>query len=117
MPQISDLTSENIPVVKLDENRSIVRVIGGDYIGVQGAAGDPQPAQPADIRLVPGSQTSIPVPSGWNAASPPGGWRGHHSGFTVVRGRRYGGVRGTRTPGHHPDRTAPSRFILMMGEP
>ena len=116
-PRYQTLTSENIPVVKLDENGSIVRVIGGDYIGVQGAAETLSPLSLLDIRLVPGSQTSIPVPSGWNALllqvdgeAIIQDSQSSEEGDMAVFGNEDGQVT-IRTEQH------PSRFILMMGEP
>lgn len=116
-PRYQTLTRDNIPVVKLDEKSSVVRVIGGDYIGVQGAAETLSPLSLLDIQLMPGSMTAIPVPSGWNSLLLQ--VDGHariqdeqdsQEGDMAVMGNEDGQV-AIQTSADS------ARFILMMGEP
>ncbi|MBK7342027.1 MAG: hypothetical protein IPJ06_02250 [Saprospiraceae bacterium] len=104
--------------MKLDEKGSIVRVIGGDYIGVQGAAKTLSPLSLLDIQLVNHSSTAIPVPSGWSSLllQVDGGQamvqekRESQEGDMTVFGMDDGQI--TIQTGDQP-----ARFILMMGQP
>lgn len=116
-PRYQTLTRENIPMVKLDDKGSIVRVIGGDYMGVQGAAETLSPLSLLDIQLVPGSKTTIPVPTGWNALllqvdgeATIQNAQASREGDMAVLGHEDGQI--TLQALQHP-----ARFILMMGEP
>ncbi len=116
-PRYQTLTRENIPVVKLDEKGSVVRVIGGDYIGVQGAAETLSPLSLLDVQLVPESTTAIPVPAGWNSLLLQVDGQATiqddqdvQEGDMAVMGTEDGQIT-IRTNKHA------ARFILMMGQP
>lgn len=116
-PRYQTLTRDNIPVVKLDEKGSIVRVIGGDYIGVQGAAETLSPLSLLDIQLAAESSTSIPIPAGWNSLllqvegqARIQDARESQEGDMTVFGLEDGQIV-IRSSTHA------ARFVLMMGEP
>lgn len=117
-PRYQTLTRENIPVVKLDDQGSMVRVIGGDYRGVQGAAETLSPLSLLDIQLDKNSSTAIPVPAGWSSLllQVDGGHamvqekRESQEGDMTVFGMDDGQI--TIQTGDQP-----ARFILMMGQP
>ncbi len=116
-PRYQTLTRENIPVVQLDEKGSMVRVIGGEFMGIKGAAETLSPLSLLDIQLVPGSATVIPVPAGWNSlllqvdgqASIQDS-RPMVEGDMAVMGNEEGQI-------HIATSENVARFILMMGQP
>lgn len=116
-PRYQTLTRENIPVVKLDEEGSVVRVISGDYIGVQGAAETLSPLSLLDIQLAAESTTAIPVPAGWNSLllqvdgeAVIQDTQDSQEGDMAVFGLENDHIV-IRTSAH------PARFVLMMGAP
>ncbi len=66
-PHYQEILSHNIPVVKLDDNGSILRVIAGDYDGTHGAATTFTPVNLWDVRIKKGYKTDkLPLPLGFN---------------------------------------------------
>jgi redox-sensitive bicupin YhaK (pirin superfamily) len=61
-PHYQSIVNAQIPVVKLDEKGSIVRVIAGDYQGAKGPANTYTPINLWDLRLSAGQSVEIDLP-------------------------------------------------------
>jgi quercetin 2,3-dioxygenase len=61
------IVAADIPSVELPDGAGSVRVIGGQWGGVQGPALTCSPLLVSDARLRAGAQLTWPVPEGWNA--------------------------------------------------
>jgi quercetin 2,3-dioxygenase len=61
-PHYQSITNSQIPVVKLDEKGSIVRVIAGDYQGAKGPANTYTPINLWDLRLLAGQTVELDIP-------------------------------------------------------
>jgi hypothetical protein len=56
-----NLTKENIPVIKLDELGSLLRLFAGEYNGIRGAASTFSPMTVADLRLSAGASLELAI--------------------------------------------------------
>lgn len=66
-PHYQEILSQNIPVVKLDDNGSMLRVIAGDYAGTHGAANTFTPVNLWDLRIKMGYKIDeLQLPLGFN---------------------------------------------------
>lgn len=66
-PHYQEILSDQIPIVKLDSNGSILRVIAGNYTDTQGAAKTFTPVNLWDLRLKMGYKLdSLPLTLGYN---------------------------------------------------
>jgi redox-sensitive bicupin YhaK (pirin superfamily) len=61
-PHYQSITNDKIPVVKLDENGSVLRVIAGDYQGTKGPAATYTPINLWDLRLLAGQTVELDIP-------------------------------------------------------
>ncbi len=62
-PHYQEILSKNIPVVKLDANGNLLRVIAGDYAGTAGAAKTFTPVNVWDLRIKKGYKIDeLPLP-------------------------------------------------------
>jgi len=61
-PHYQSIVNAQIPVVKLDEKGSILRVIAGDYQGAKGPANTYTPINLWDLRLSAGQSVEIDLP-------------------------------------------------------
>ena len=61
-PHYQSITNSQIPVVKLDEKGSAVRVIAGDYQGAKGPANTYTPINLWDLRLPAGQTVELDIP-------------------------------------------------------
>jgi redox-sensitive bicupin YhaK (pirin superfamily) len=64
-PHYQPITSDRIPVVKLDDHGSIVRVIAGTYQGVKGPATTYTPINLWELRLLAGQTVELNVPENY----------------------------------------------------
>jgi redox-sensitive bicupin YhaK (pirin superfamily) len=67
-PGYQAITRDQIPVVTLENGVGSVRVIAGQFAGVQGAARTFTPINVLDLRLSSSKPFSIPVPEGYTTA-------------------------------------------------
>jgi len=65
-PKYQPILSRDIPVVQLPENAGRVRVIAGNFAGIQGAASTFSPVNLWDIHLNAGKSVELTVPEGHN---------------------------------------------------
>jgi len=65
-PKYQPILSRQIPVVQLPDNGGTVRVIAGDYAGIQGPASTFSPVNLWDIKLAAGKSVELTVPQGHN---------------------------------------------------
>ena len=61
-PHYQSITNDQIPVVKLDENGSVLRIIAGDYQGFKGPANTYTPINLWDLRLLAGQTVELDIP-------------------------------------------------------
>lgn len=73
-PRYQTLLSERIPSVTLPAGAGELRVIAGDYQGIEGAAQTFTPMNVWDLKLQPGIPVALPVPAG------------HAAGLVVLHG-------------------------------
>jgi len=66
-PRYQEILSKNIPVVKLESDNGVVRVIAGEFLDVKGVAKTFTPVHLYDIRLTKNASLDIPVEPGFNA--------------------------------------------------
>jgi len=64
-PHYQPITSDRIPVVKLDDQGSVVRVIAGTYQGVKGPATTYTPINLWELRLLAGQTVELNVPENY----------------------------------------------------
>jgi redox-sensitive bicupin YhaK (pirin superfamily) len=64
-PHYQSITSERIPVLKLDDQGSVVRVIAGTYQGVKGPANTYTPINLWDLRLLTGRTVELNFPENY----------------------------------------------------
>jgi quercetin 2,3-dioxygenase len=64
-PHYQSITNNQIPVVKLDENGSVLRVIAGDYQGTKGPASTYTPINLWDLRLLAGQTVELDIPENY----------------------------------------------------
>ncbi len=67
-PGYQSIQSDLIPVVELEDQTGWVRVIAGDYAGHAGPARTFSPMNVFDVHLNAGTDTELPIPTGWNGA-------------------------------------------------
>lgn len=67
-PHYQPLTKEDIPVVKLEDNQGIVRVIAGSFGQQKGAANTYTPVNLLDIHLENEATVTLPIPETHNSA-------------------------------------------------
>jgi redox-sensitive bicupin YhaK (pirin superfamily) len=67
-PRYQTLLRAGFPAVSLPGESGTVRVVGGDYASVKGAAATWSPVNIWDLRLEAGARATLPIPSGFNAA-------------------------------------------------
>jgi len=67
-PGYQGILSRDIPVVNLQDDAGTLRVIAGDFEGVQGPAHTFTPVEVWDIRLRQGASATLPIPVGHAAA-------------------------------------------------
>ena len=67
-PRYQSLTSANIPIGKLDEQGSHIRIIAGNWNGHTGGAQTVTPIELYDLRLKTGAHFDLNVPAGMNTA-------------------------------------------------
>ena len=65
-PKYQPILSRDIPVIQLPDNGGQVRVIAGEFAGVQGVASTYSPVNLWDIKLNPGKTGELIVPEGNN---------------------------------------------------
>ncbi len=65
-PRYQTLLKEQIPVAELSGNAGYVRVIAGDFQGIQGPAKTFTPINLYDLRLKAGHQAALSLPEGYN---------------------------------------------------
>jgi len=61
-PHYQSIVNAQIPVVKLDEKGSVLRVIAGDYQGAKGPANTYTPINLWDLRLLAGQSVELDLP-------------------------------------------------------
>ncbi|MCC5862075.1 MAG: pirin family protein, partial [Gammaproteobacteria bacterium] len=66
-PGYQTLLAADIPVVALPADAGKLRVIAGEYAGLQGPATTRTPMAVWDLRLTQGHSLELPLPEGWNA--------------------------------------------------
>lgn len=66
-PKYQPILSQEIPVVELPDNSGSLRVIAGNYAGIQGAATTFSPVDLWDIKIKAGKTVELNVPAGHNA--------------------------------------------------
>jgi len=66
-PKYQSILSKEIPVVQLPDNSGSLRVIAGNYAGIQGAASTYSPVDLWDITLAAGKSVELTAPEGRNA--------------------------------------------------
>jgi hypothetical protein len=66
-PKYQPILSRDIPVAKLPDNSGTLRVIAGNYAGIQGAASTFSPVNLWDVKLVAGKTVVLEVPEGHNS--------------------------------------------------
>lgn len=66
-PRYQEILNQSIPIVKLDDNQSQIRLIAGQFNGKDGAAKTFTPIHLYDICLAANSSLDIPINSGFNA--------------------------------------------------
>ncbi len=64
-PHYQGILDKDIPVVKLDDNGGIIRVIAGDYAGTKGAALTFTPINLWDMRMNTGHKVDLQLPAGF----------------------------------------------------
>ena len=64
-PHYQEILNQDIPVVKLDDNGGIIRVIAGDYAGAKGAALTFTPINLWDMRVNTGHKVDLQLPAGF----------------------------------------------------
>jgi redox-sensitive bicupin YhaK (pirin superfamily) len=64
-PHYQEILNKDIPVVKLDDNGGIIRVIAGDYAGAKGAALTFTPINLWDMRVNTGHKVDLQLPAGF----------------------------------------------------
>src|SRR3546814_9314922 len=64
-PRYQEILDGTIPVVKLDGDGSIARVIAGEYDGAKGPAQTFTPIDLWDLRIKAGSRTGLMLPDGF----------------------------------------------------
>jgi redox-sensitive bicupin YhaK (pirin superfamily) len=67
-PRYQNITSQQIPVVKLGDGKGTVRVIAGELAGAKGPAKTFTPIQVWDLRLASDERTDLAVPDGHTTA-------------------------------------------------
>lgn len=65
-PKYQPILSRDIPVIPLPDNGGVVRVIAGEFAGVQGVASTYSPVNLWDIKLNAGKAVELTVPEGHN---------------------------------------------------
>lgn len=65
-PKYQPILNQDIPVIELPDNGGTVRVIAGDFAGIQGAASTFSPVNLWDIKLNAGKSVELTVPDGHN---------------------------------------------------
>lgn len=68
-PRYQEIHAADIPVVRLSDEQSYIRVIAGTYNDQQGAAQTFTPVTILDARLEAGQEVEIPFPQGHNTAA------------------------------------------------
>ena len=66
-PRYQEILNSSIPVVPLDDDGSIARIIAGDFTGTPGAAHTFTPINLWDLRLTRGNKTELSMPDGFSA--------------------------------------------------
>lgn len=64
-PGYQEILATMIPVVKLDEEGNLMRIIAGEYHGMKGPARTFTPVNLWDMRLTPGHKTELRLPDGF----------------------------------------------------
>ena len=64
-PHYQAILNKDIPVVKLDDNGGIIRVIAGDYAGTKGAANTFTPINLWDMRMKTGHKIELQLSAGF----------------------------------------------------
>jgi len=64
-PHYQAILNQDIPVVKLDDNGGIIRVIAGEYAGTKGAALTFTPINLWDMRMNRGRKAELQMPTGF----------------------------------------------------
>ena len=64
-PHYQAILNKDIPVVKLDDNGGIIRVIAGDYAGTKGAANTFTPINLWDMRMKTGHKVDLQLSIGY----------------------------------------------------
>ena len=64
-PGYQEILDRAIPVVKLDDDGSLVRIIAGDYADAKGPARTFTPINLWDVRLKAGHKAELPLPDGF----------------------------------------------------
>ncbi|ATL46926.1 hypothetical protein COR50_06875 [Chitinophaga caeni] len=65
-PAYQELSKDNIPVIRLDEQGSYLRVIAGEHAGIKGAASTFTPVYIYDVKLEPGTALDLQLPASFN---------------------------------------------------
>ncbi len=67
-PRYQEILSKDIPVVKLGDDGSLIRVIAGEYAGTKGAAETFTPVNVWDVRMHEGYKIALPLQAGFTTS-------------------------------------------------
>jgi hypothetical protein len=66
-PRYQDIKQSQIPLVAMPDPGAVVRLVAGEYMGIQGPAMTYTPMLALQISLTAGAEATLPLPAEWNA--------------------------------------------------
>lgn len=115
-PHYQAILNKDIPVVNLEDNGGMIRVIAGDYAGIKGAAKTFTPINVWDIQMNIGHNIDFPLPAGFTTTLLVLQGTIQINGTTIIKGKelaifeREGNIIAVEA-------TDNAIFLLLGGEP